>query len=376
MKKVITVIGVFLIGYLSLFGQNEGIKSYSKFDFVPGDKIIFFDDYQQDNIGDFPALWNTTGTGEVVTLSGYAGKWLKLKTGSVYVPEFNATLPENFTVEFDLLISCPNTEDNYALCEINIGFAAKNPDDKEIGGPNAEELGTADFYTYAWLNNIDESQFFAEGMIDLANGERSREELKEIHDNVPAGKINKIIKVSISVNGKRFRLWFDDKKIFDLPKFVNIANYNMMRFGVTDFNEEIPNIPFLSNLKISVGSPDLRSKVTTLNKFVTHGILFDSGSDIIKNESYGTLKEIASILKENASINYKMVGHTDSDGDEKTNLALSKKRAEAVKNVLVNVFGLNADRFTTDGMGEKEFVSDNNNSVGKALNRRVEFIKM
>lgn len=53
---------------------ETGFQSYSKFAFVPGDQIIYFEDFSQDNVGDFPAKWGTTGSGEVVTLSTAPGK--------------------------------------------------------------------------------------------------------------------------------------------------------------------------------------------------------------------------------------------------------------------------------------------------------------
>ena len=58
-------------------GNPVALESYSKFDFVPGDKVVFYDDFSQGNIGDFPAAWNTNGSGEVVTTNLFPGRWLK-----------------------------------------------------------------------------------------------------------------------------------------------------------------------------------------------------------------------------------------------------------------------------------------------------------
>jgi outer membrane protein OmpA-like peptidoglycan-associated protein len=71
----------------------------------------------------------------------------------------------------------------------------------------------------------------------------------------------------------------------------------------------------------------------------------------------------------------KIVGHTDADGSDESNLKLSKNRADAVKNALVSVYGVSTDRLTSEGKGESEPVGDNNTPDGKAQNRRVEFIK-
>src|ERR1043166_8993427 len=54
------------------------MKTYSKYDFVPGEKIVVFEDFMQDKLGDFPDKWNTNSAGEVVTIQGKAGQWFKI----------------------------------------------------------------------------------------------------------------------------------------------------------------------------------------------------------------------------------------------------------------------------------------------------------
>jgi outer membrane protein OmpA-like peptidoglycan-associated protein len=70
------------------------------------------------------------------------------------------------------------------------------------------------------------------------------------------------------------------------------------------------------------------------------------------------------------------VGHTDADGEEKANLDLSLRRANAVKGSLVREFGISADRLQTEGQGESKPLELNDTPSHKALNRRVEFIKL
>jgi len=98
--------------------------------------------------------------------------------------------------------------------------------------------------------------------------------------------------------------------------------------------------------------------------------------DVVKPESYGTLKEIAGILNEVPDVKVKIFGHTDSDGADAANLDLSKRRAASVKAELAKSFGVKADRLETDGLGETKPVAPNDTPVNKALNRRVEFIKL
>ena len=68
--------------------ENQGsIKAYSKYDFVPGEKIIAFEDFMQTNVGDFPERWNTNASAEVVTIDGKQGHWLMFTKGGVFAPE-------------------------------------------------------------------------------------------------------------------------------------------------------------------------------------------------------------------------------------------------------------------------------------------------
>ena len=88
------------------------------------------------------------------------------------------------------------------------------------------------------------------------------------------------------------------------------------------------------------------------------------------------MKDIATVLSENADVKVKIIGHTDSDGDDQSNLDLSKRRAEAVKKALISEFSIDASHMEPDGKGEKEPVDKNLTPEGKANNRRVEFIKI
>jgi len=120
----------------------------------------------------------------------------------------------------------------------------------------------------------------------------------------------------------------------------------------------------------------MSNKLITEGKLVSYGIYFDVNKDVVKPESYGTLKEITSILNENPNVKVKIVGFTDSDGGIAANLDLSKRRGASVKNELVKTFGIDASRLESDGLGETQPIAPNDTPENKALNRRVEFIKL
>jgi outer membrane protein OmpA-like peptidoglycan-associated protein len=186
----------------------------------------------------------------------------------------------------------------------------------------------------------------------------------------------RMVHLSIWRQKQRLRVYLNEEKIFDLPRaFPDAKNYSTALFEISGDLKDQDHY-FLSNVKLAAGLPDTRTKLITEGKFVTSGILFDVNSDKIKDQSYGVLKDIANVLTENASINVKIIGHTDSDGNAGNNLSLSKRRAEAVKANLVKNFGIDASRIQTDGKGSSEPVASNTTTEGKANNRRVEFLKL
>jgi outer membrane protein OmpA-like peptidoglycan-associated protein len=111
-------------------------------------------------------------------------------------------------------------------------------------------------------------------------------------------------------------------------------------------------------------------------KLVTYGIHFESGSDVIQPDSAPILRQVAAYMESKPEVKLKISGHTDNVGKPAANLDLSKRRAAAVANVLATQFGVAADRFQTDGLGDTKPLSGNAKPEGRAMNRRVEFSKI
>jgi uncharacterized protein (TIGR02145 family) len=185
-------------------------------------------------------------------------------------------------------------------------------------------------------------------------------------------KTNQKYHIAVWVQKQRVRIYANENKVLDVPRGIPTGSKpNIVRFDTRD-----EAIPLIANFRIAAGMSDMRNMLLKNGKIVSYGILFDVNSDKLKPESYSTLKIISDILKEDPSLKLQVVGHTDSDGDDASNLDLSKRRAASVKNELVNKFGADASRLGTDGKGESEPIAENSSSVNKAKNRRVEFIDM
>jgi len=109
-------------------------------------------------------------------------------------------------------------------------------------------------------------------------------------------------------------------------------------------------------------------------RLIFRNIYFDLGKATIKPQSFAVLDSIAKMLKENPNIIVEIQGHTDNVGSEEYNLELSQRRAEAVKNYLVQVHGIDPLRLIARGYGEYRPIASNNTPEGRAQNRRVEFV--
>ncbi|MDZ4750033.1 MAG: OmpA family protein [Flavobacteriales bacterium] len=350
--------------------KADALKTYSKFDFVQGEKVLVQDDFNHVAIGDFPADWNTNSGGEIVTVEGKEGKYLLISKEGVFMPDYITDLPENFTLQFDITT---NEDFNFysggfATTFLSTNNRAKLNDFGRFSSPeNAVRFGLHPRNAGSGAGNVNFVNYDAEGKEILKN-EVSTQQFWV--DGVHSAR------VSISRQKQRLRIYLNEEKVLDIPRaFSATTKYNAVSFVAAGFHQEQDRF-VIGNIKLAVGAPDTRNKLITEGKFVTNGILFDSGSDKIKPESYGVLKEIGTALSENPTVKVKITGHTDTDGEEALNLDLSKRRALSVKAALEKEFAIEASRMETDGKGEVEQVDKNSTPEAKANNRRVEFVKL
>ncbi|WP_461088197.1 OmpA family protein [Spirosoma gilvum] len=346
------------------------LKSYSKFDFVPGEKVVAVEDFMQDAIGDFPARWNSSGTGEIVTLEGKTGHWLMLSKKGEYLPEFITNLPENATLQFDL--AC-NPEFSFYSSELLVNLVALAKPAKEFADWGRSNYGNEGVRILLHPQNAGSTS----GMTKFENYSAHDQILRneaDMHQFFVKGR--NFVSVAMWRQKQRLRVYVNEEKVWDIPRaFQPGIAYNSVVFATGDMHNPEDRY-YINNIRLAIGAPDTRNKLITEGKFVTHGILFDVNSDKIKPESYGVLKDIANVLSENTTVKVRIIGHTDSDGDDASNLSLSKKRATAVKAELTNTFGIDASRMETDGKGETQPAGPNTSAEGKANNRRVEFVKL
>ncbi|WP_312920615.1 OmpA family protein [Stutzerimonas nitrititolerans] len=101
-------------------------------------------------------------------------------------------------------------------------------------------------------------------------------------------------------------------------------------------------------------------------------VKFDFDRAEVKSGSYDDIRNLADFMKEYGQTSTVVEGHTDSVGTDAYNQRLSERRANAVRDVLVNQHGLDSNRIQAVGYGESRPVADNATEEGRAINRRVE----
>ncbi|MFT4062190.1 MAG: OmpA family protein [Edaphocola sp.] len=338
---------------------NTDVSINKNSDFVPGGSVIFSDDFSKDATGDFPAKWNSNGSGEVVEIGGT--KWLAVNHNTVSNPELTKALPENSTIQFDLLLR----DDGNAIPIIKFGIA------------NVKNILKQDvFYSDNFFVNLSR--------YNERNGQTVEYGLK---NNVLGNKdfsltsyVNKVLHIDMAINGTRIRVYLDGEKIVDLPKALTPEMRNMFFIGNAPIVPASQTPLYLANLRIASGSADARSSVAKdlfeKGAASTSDILFDTGKSTIKPSSYTILDDLGNALKQNANTQVIIIGHTDADGDENANQKLSEQRAASVKDYLVSKFGISSSKIMTTGKGESEPVAENKTENGKKQNRRVEFKKL
>ncbi len=311
--------------------NEEELKVWRKFDFVPGDKIIFSDNIVGEEVGEFPSKWDLlSGNAEVVTFSGKnVIGLLSSKTKIIPYMDEEDFLPEIFTIEFD-------------------------------------------FYYYAKYNEAYDLYFDKEHLeIDIRPNSVT---LKNFSGEPGEGAKNVgWHHFALSFNKRALKVYYDQTRVLNIPRLK--AKPTSFSISALSHGAKKGDPAIIKDIRVAEGGVKLYDRVLTDGKFVTRGILFGVNKSNIKPESMGVINQVAKMMKEHEELNFSIEGHTDSDGDDSSNQTLSKKRAEAVKFALIDL-GIDETRLSTKGLGESIAVDNNTTPEGKANNRRVEFVKI
>ncbi len=138
--------------------------------------------------------------------------------------------------------------------------------------------------------------------------------------------------------------------------------------GLRDKDDKCPNTPGPIE---NDGCPEIEEEVQEILRTAFENLEFETGKDIIKEESIPSLTELAEVLVKRPEWKLQISGHTDNVGNDQANLVLSKKRAEAVKNFMISKT-IESERLYVLFFGETMPIASNDTKEGRQKNRRVE----
>lgn len=338
MRIITAFLIIAIAGCLLLAAPPRFTQSDEERDFVPGEKVVFYDDLSDMAKGAAPPHWKVRGG---VAKLASEGRLLLQGEGTLY-PNLKS-LPKNFTVEMEIL---PQAE----VSSGGIGWMFMDKAEESVWSVGFQF--EPEEFSVSLMTGYGHSDYegHPHGSAKIAYG--------------------KPVKLGLWYQDSRLRAYVNGQRMFD----VNQLEFKPPTISLMEF--KVGDTPvYILSTRIAEATPDISQVISSTGKYVSHAIQFDVNSDRLRPESMNVIKEVAAALQKQPALKLRIDGHTDSTGDAAKNLDLSKRRAESVKNALVKL-GIGADRLTTSGLGQTKPISTNDTPQGRAENRRVEFVKV
>ena len=311
---------------------------------MPGDKVLFYDDYTSDNVGDFPRRYEfREGNAEVADWEG--AKWLRVSKSAKFAIVLPQPLPQQFTIEFDYVTN--HTASNGWPIMLNMNASESNWESQGTANPTVR-------FTYA----------------------KGGVYVQKIESEGPAGDDlqNKVTRARIMADGKYTKVYINGIRVANAPN-ADLGRSNKIQFWVPGYDAKGVQATLIGPVRVAAGGKKLYDALAEKGRVATQGIYFDTGSDAIRQESGPTLKEIGTMLKDHADLKLTIEGHTDNVGKAESNQSLSDKRAAAVRQYLIDNYQIDGGRLTAKGLGQSKPAASNDTAEGRQENRRVELVK-
>ncbi|MDQ2766923.1 MAG: OmpA family protein [Gemmatimonadota bacterium] len=306
-----------------------GAGAWLNYDFVPGSRTLFYDDFSGDAVGDFPASMKLSdGNLEVANVKGQ--KLLRVAEAGVIFIVLPAKLPDRFTVE--AVYHSPTTAKPMAI----------------YTGGNKNRFGC--FPSSAFVDAEAKS-----GMKATAKA--------------PAG----FVSCRFTVDTRYVRGYIDSARTSNAPG-VTIARTDTLYFSIPAGTDNDPTL--LASIRVADAGAKLIDVLSAKGRASTYGIVFDDGTDHIRGESTPTIAEIADMMKTHGPLSLTIEDHSDNAGTPAVSKSLSEKRAIAVKQLLVSKYGIASTRMKTAGLGGTKPIAPNTTAEGRQNNRRVDLVKL
>jgi OOP family OmpA-OmpF porin len=317
----------------------------SKMEFLPGEKTVFFDDFSDMAEDEPPPHWKLRDGAVELRTGGSIRQLTAVCPAKPSLSSTSFTFPKNFTVEIEAVFGSDGPSMTFLAwpkdvdcCQSPLWKIEITPTEVSFFGPKEDKIGTM---------------------------------------TLRPALVNQPIKIGLWVQEGRARGYVNGERVGDvnqmfIPAGSQPADHWTIRERCDYASEQWIG---LRRIRVAEAAPDFSAALSSNGRYVTHGILFDTDSDRLKPDSAPVIKAIARGLEKNPALKLEIDGYTDSTGNAEHNLDLSKRRAEAVKSVLISQFGIDPTRLAATGKGDASPIASNDTTEGRAENRRVEFLK-
>ncbi|MDD2344739.1 MAG: OmpA family protein [Bacteroidales bacterium] len=333
-------------GKSSKEAPKEKVVVWNKFDFIPGDKVIFEDaPSSSERNGEFPSRWDLkNGQVEIGNVDGE--NVIMFLDGGEIIPYMENSskdyLPDVFTIEFDYYSPAGGNR---------LSFYLKDRKNQVGNGEKDQEFEVTP-------KRIDAPE--------LGAVEHPSRDYKYCENGC-------WVHVSLAYTSGKLKVYLDDTRLINIPHYgSNPTGFTIYPYFASASDKKTF---YVKNIRIAEGGVPYYDRAMQDGKIVVTGIRFDVGKATLKPESMGPINEILYVLKNSPDLKFSIEGHTDTDGDEAINQKLSEDRAKSVMERLIEL-GIDKSRLAYKGFGESKPITENNTPEGKAQNRRVEFVKM
>ncbi len=327
--------GVFQLGTIDFLRRENSVNFYAKV----GLGVLANNPVQFKN--------NEFGGGEVYNNKG---KW-----GSEIFGDREATGDRDFKLSAYVPVGVGAKFKLSEVVALNLGYTMNFTDDNLLFGPGRSDVKGKFSNVY--------------GGLEFTLGSRDKQNLT--FANPVATMYDELKDPSLRNEVEALK-----QRVSTLESTVNALNTDSDGDGVSDKFDKEPNSPAGavvdgSGRQIKFPEPVVNN-VTSSNGYVAP-IQFEFDSSVLKTQSYATLDKVAKEVRDNNS-SVTLDGYASAEGSEAYNVSLSKDRANAVKQYLVNA-GVASSKITANGYGEANPVASNATEEGRVQNRRVEIKK-
>ncbi len=316
----------------------------ANYDFEPGARVLFADDFSTDNVGDFPRrLEFVNGNWEIAAWQGRRFLRNLGPRGAAFKVPLPETLPEQFTIEFDAHFPHGNQR---------LAVATVEPDDGRV-------------------SHLEDQNYILVG--NNQSGLAVRGEGVEALQPTGDPFTTRAVPVRVMADGSYVKVYVGEQRVANVPN-ADLPRTDALWFENVYF-ADAENPMYIGNLRVAAGGRDLYDALASEGRTTAEGILFETGSATLRPTSGDVLREIASMLDAHPDLRLRIEGHTDATGSAQTNQRLSQQRAETVEAALVEQYGIAPGRLRAIGMGASEPVASNDTAEGRRQNRRVELVR-